>query len=112
MALRLAPNVSLAKATPQIVIALMVAVPVLEYYHSDLYVTSFDDGKHGEGTLHGKGRAFDFRIWYVEAVLREAMIARLAQRLGPEFDVILEPDHGHVEWDPDYLKPGATAEKV
>lgn len=104
MAIRFKSGVSLEKLTPQLTLALVMTQEVLDWYRSDLTVTSLDDGKHSTVTLHGKGRAFDFRIWDVHEAVREDMVVALRERLGREFDVVLEPDHCHVEWDPDYLK--------
>lgn len=55
------------------------------------------DGKHMEGSLHFKNRAFDGSLpTQSEAECIEA----LRVFLGPEYDVVVEVDHLHAEWDP------------
>lgn len=73
----------------------------------DPWVTSGNDGTHGENTLHKRGgqcNAMDFRTKdYPEdrwALAKEIVIA-----LGAEFDVVFEHpgednEHIHVEYDP------------
>ncbi len=64
---------------------------------TELVVTSTDDGNHGAGSLHYADQAFDVRKpgKLVGTVTRELKIA-----LGKDFDVILEGDHIHIEFDP------------
>lgn len=70
-------------------------------------ITSANDGRHMDGSLHYKDRAFDIRIWNIKSKnsqLRHALArtwaARIAERLGEDYDVILESDHIHMEYDP------------
>ena len=56
-----------------------------------LVVTSGMDGKHMTGSLHYKGLAADLRF-----PLRDEIKATL----GPNWDVVWEKDHIHVEFDP------------
>lgn len=51
-------------------------------------------------TLHPKGRAADLRTRHLDAAGVDRMWKLLAEVLGPGFDVILESDHIHIEWDP------------
>lgn len=65
-------------------------------------VTSGLDGVHSAGSLHYYGLAVDFRIRYwlrpesreVAQELRSALVSNAG------FDVILESDHIHVEFQP------------
>ena len=102
--LLLKPGVSLANLTPQALLAMIVTRDLLATRQSVCMITSVCDGEHGPNSLHPKGRAFDFRIWYLPAQTRADVANALQARLGDEFDVVLEHDHIHVEWDPDYLK--------
>lgn len=61
---------------------------------ADLKITSIRDGTHMPGSLHPHGQAFD--ISKSTEVSRE-MIAAV---LGPNFDVVEEIDHIHIEYDP------------
>lgn len=62
--------------------------------------TSGTDGKHMEGSLHYKARAVDLRSHHVAADALPKIMDELKERLGKDFDVILEGDHIHAEHDP------------
>lgn len=63
-----------------------------------LWVTSAVRPDHALGSLHPSGRALDLRRWG----LRDPVAAtkELAAWLGTDYDVVLESDHVHVEFDP------------
>lgn len=63
-------------------------------------LTSGKDGKHKEDSLHYLGRAGDFRTRHVLPDIMQRIVARIKRELGMAFDVILEDDHLHVEYDP------------
>ena len=65
-------------------------------------LTSGKDGTHGEGSLHYEGRAGDFRTRQVTPENKHKIIADCQKELGPEFEVILEDSHIHVEHDPQH----------
>ena len=68
-----------------------------------VWITSANDSKHGELSLHYKNRAFDIRIYNITGKVHfeaELWAARLALALGEEYDVVKEKDHIHIEWDP------------
>ena len=58
----------------------------------DLFVTSTREGNHGYGSLHFIGKAFDIRPSVVPVAVRDA--------LGPGWDVVVEGNHIHCEYDP------------
>jgi hypothetical protein len=68
----------------------------------DLVVTSLRDGEHMKGSLHARGYAADLRTSNVELRKHPALAAAIKAQLGPAFDVALEPDHIHVEFDPEH----------
>lgn len=60
---------------------------------------------HGDGSLHPRGDGEDFAIYYANNKpysqdLINLLIGELKKELGPDFDVVLEVDHIHVEYDP------------
>ncbi len=68
-----------------------------------VWITSANDSMHMEGSLHFNNRAFDIRIWNILGhVQDEARLwaERMQVALGDDYDVLLEADHLHVEWDP------------
>jgi hypothetical protein len=69
-------------------------------------VTSGTDGKHSAGSLHYSCGAMDIRRWDLDRAGKTATaVSQLRGALGRNFDVILESDHIHVEFDP---KDGST----
>lgn len=114
MHITLKAGVSLDKLTPQAVLAMMVCADVLEdYARTPLTITSVGPEVtektsghliHKAGSLHYKGRAFDFRTRTMTDTQRSDAIEEMKARLGNEFDVVMEADHGHIEWDPDWDK--------
>jgi len=85
--------------------ALMVCDEVFEKVGLEFVVTSGQEGQHWAGSLHFYGYAFDGRRYpYGEIMLpvgvsMEEILQLIRAKLGPEYDVILEPNHFHVEWD-------------
>lgn len=81
-----------------------VAMPVIfEVFRSfgvTPVITSGVDGRHMPESLHYKGLAFDFRTRHVPQGDLAALTAHLSDALGGNFDVVLESDHVHVEFDP------------
>ena len=65
-------------------------------------ITAARDGFHSSRSFHYKGAAIDLRTRDIasQSKRREYRDA-IAARLGPQWDVILESDHIHVEFDPD-----------
>ncbi len=99
-------SVSLVGVCPQIVFALAVATRIYEAHGVELVITSCNDATHSETSLHYDGRAVDLRTRNLEPdsshpYRRPAPVAReIGERLGRDFDVVLESDHIHLEWQP------------
>jgi len=62
----------------------------------EIVITSTYEGTHSEGSLHYANLAIDIRR------KRERMFAynEIKQWLGDDYDVVLESDHIHIEYDP------------
>jgi len=82
---------------PEIQLALRVAENVWFTYGAELEITWTTGGKHGEHSLHPKRRAFDC-LPTIQS--RKQTVDDLKRILGPDYDVVDEGDHIHVEWDP------------
>lgn len=63
-------------------------------------VTSGLDSTHSANSLHYVGLAEDYRTRDVPADQLSSMVADVRARLGTDYDVVLESDHLHVEYDP------------
>ena len=98
--MQIKPGVRLLGLQPQMTVALSVAESVYARYGAECVLTSAVDGNHSRASLHYKGYAVDLRIWNVPQSKRPTLVNDLREALGTEYDVILERDHIHVEWDP------------
>lgn len=70
-----------------------------ELFGMPLTITSGNDGKHMETSLHYKDLAWDIRIKDLVKDRVPRLVEELKTRLGPGFQVILEKDHVHCEFD-------------
>lgn len=67
----------------------------------DLVITSLADSIHKIGSLHYKGQAVDVRTRDLSRLEQEQLQAYLQSNLRSQgYDVILEKNHLHVEYDP------------
>lgn len=68
-------------------------------------VTSVMDGKHMEGSKHYTGDAFDQRTWadatgtQMDPTEKEDLAWEIREALGPDWDVVIERTHLHIEFD-------------
>jgi hypothetical protein len=95
-------GVKMDGAKPPILYAMGAVDMIFRNFLVALVVTSVVDGPHKEGSKHNEGLAFDVRTRHIvpqdrkDAILRELRVC--LDSLG--FDVVLEPDHIHIEYDP------------
>jgi hypothetical protein len=97
---KLKPGVRLTGIRPEILFALIAAERAYNRAGHDLVVTSCVDSKHSRGSLHYSGAAVDLRTRDVPADVMQAIVAEIREALGTDFDVVLEPDHLHAEYQP------------
>ena len=84
---------------PEIALAIAITHSVMIRRGWDLVVTSVRDGTHMEGSRHYSGCAFDVRTNFLKPEQISLLRNELAGALGPDFDVVIEPTHCHVEFD-------------
>ena len=92
------PCVQLVEALPKIMDAYFYFAP----HVVDVVITSASDGVHMDDSLHYCDRAIDLRTWHIERRQLELMTAFLRDeltQLSPFYDVVLETDHLHIEYD-------------
>jgi hypothetical protein len=65
-----------------------------------LVITSGTDGSHMNGSKHYTGEALDVRISNLSKAEIVLVMSLIRKRLGSDYDVILEKDHIHLEFDP------------
>lgn len=63
----------------------------------NLIITHTKDGEHKEGSLHFKNRALDALPPKHERAL---ILKQGKEMLGPDYDLVDEVDHWHLEYDP------------
>jgi len=81
-------------------IAYTIACLVYSKYKAQCVITSGSDGKHGPNSLHYSGNALDLRTNMLNPQEKDLVHRDLVVWLGGQFDVVLESDHIHVEFDP------------
>lgn len=64
----------------------------------EMTITSGNDGTHKKNSLHYINRAIDIRSKDMKKPLWVSIIIK--KKLGKNYDVILEKDHIHIEYDP------------
>ena len=78
----------------------MAAERVYAEMGHDCMVTACVDGKHMTGSLHYAGAAIDARTRDIAPAEVQKLIAQIKTCLGGDFDVLLEVDHIHIEFQP------------
>lgn len=66
----------------------------------EMVITCASDGVHMAGSKHYTGEAIDIRTSNLDALQKVRLRNALAVVLGKWFDVVIEPDHLHIEFDP------------
>jgi hypothetical protein len=71
-----------------------------------IWITSANDSRHKDNSLHYKNKAFDIRVFNIKAFSYKkarAWVKRMQEELGEDYDVIFEtnPDHIHAEFQPE-----------
>lgn len=74
---------------------------VFSAYNDEMLITSANDStEHHRWSLHYKGEAIDIRTKSLQKARQLAIVKQLKVKLGKTFDVVLEDDHIHIEYDP------------
>jgi hypothetical protein len=91
-------GVALSGMSPEIVLAVMIIKDILNDHGQEVVITSGVDGKHRVSSAHYTGRAVDLRIWDLKD--KDRCITKMRAALGRDYDVVLESNHIHLEFDP------------
>jgi hypothetical protein len=99
-------NVLLVKGgvTPKNLVIAAAAANVASELGCTIMITSGTDGVHKVGSFHYTGEALDFRL-LPTAPLRLGFVTGMQRHLGPAYQVIVETNHVHVEYDPNRKNP-------
>lgn len=98
--LKLKSDVKVAGMRPELMLALSVAESVYATKGYDLTVTSICDGTHSRTSLHYCGCAADLRTRDIAPDHHKPLADEIQAALGSDYDVVLEGDHIHVEFQP------------
>ncbi len=94
-------GVDLRGIKPEMVMARVIAGEIYARYGYPAIITSGldDDGGRTPDSKHPNGYALDFRTRHLDRRLRPVIAEKLKEALGAQYDVVLENDHIHVEFD-------------
>lgn len=98
--MRLKQGVRVVGIRAEMVLALTIADSVYTAHGHAMTITSVVDSKHSATSLHYAGSAADLRIRDLPEGVAPAIVTDLEDALGDDFDVILEGDHIHMEFQP------------
>lgn len=100
--MRFKRGVKLAGAKPEIILAAIVVDDIYRDHGrpEGVTITSICDGKHMPKSKHYTGEAIDTRTRYFNRSKQKELTQDIKTQLGNEFDVVLERDHIHIEFDP------------
>jgi len=94
-------TVALQSLVPQVVLALWMANEVYNGHGIDMVLTSGSDSRHSNTSLHYSGQAVDLRTNNIPTEPLKGTIAReIKKKLNVDYDVVLESDHIHLEYQP------------
>ena len=100
MMVRIKSGASISGLRPEMVLALIIIDGILSQYDVDVVLTSGLDSKHGRGSLHFVGLALDFRTRDMAPDDLGPATLEIKAALGEQYDVVLEGNHWHVEFQP------------
>lgn len=92
-------GVSIANLTPQMLFGNQIVESVFTTFGYNLRVTSGCEGRHGRASLHFVGNALDYGLTNSDSDDLNIK-SKLKHCLGEQYDVVLEKDHFHVEYQP------------
>ena len=101
--LKIKPGVNLTGLANEMVIAAIVAEGLLAELSKDCVITSALDSKHSATSFHYRGGALDFRTRHLNNTQQKIFEEGLKAALNNDYEVILEHNHMHVEYQPKRL---------
>lgn len=99
--MKIKSGVNVVGLRPMIITIIPIVNDVIRWTGSEMVITSAMEGEHMVNSLHPKGRAIDIRLPCEEHSKNEWVVSILQVVLGKNYDVVLEKDHIHIEYDPE-----------
>ena len=86
----------------ELLFAIMVADEIYKNHGKELVITSGSEfsTRHSTTSLHYSGSAVDLRTNYFRSGEVDIVRAEIKERLGRDFDVVIESTHIHLEYQP------------
>ena len=84
----------------EILLAYMIAEVVYEKYFAECVITEGTGGVDGKASLHYVGSAIDLRTRDFDEGVAEIVASEIRVKLNEQYDVVLESDHIHIEFQP------------
>ncbi len=100
--MRLKKGITLQGVRPELILGLCVISNIFKIFGNDMIITSLLDGQHSKNSLHYTGCAADLRTSHLGKETIEGIIDEMKDDLTNDFDVVLESDHIHIEYQPRY----------
>jgi len=97
--MRLKENSRYEGLRAEILLGVIIAKDCFEDRGYELILTEGTGGKHGRSSKHYIGMAVDIRTRHLPLGMSQDITNDLRKRLGTDFDVVLESDHIHLEFD-------------
>lgn len=97
------PGVDIRQIGTEIIFGVQIIDPIFWNHGANTLITACRDGKHMEGSKHYIGDAVDIRLasrWVTTDFVDIRVLAEAREALGSQFDLVLEKDHFHLEFDP------------
>ena len=98
--MRLKDSVNPIGLRPELIVAIIVAAEAYEKAGREFVITSLNDSTHSATSLHYAGAAVDIRTRHLALGEPEQIRDYIDERLPTDYDVILEADHIHIEYQP------------
>lgn len=98
--MRAKADVDLTDVSWRMFFASLLLEPLFLTYGAELVITSGRDGTHKQDSKHYEGLALDYRTRDLHGMETELAGRALALLSPLGYDVVLEKDHLHVEYDP------------
>lgn len=97
---KLKPGVSVNGLRPEMVLAAGVVEGIFLAGGYEVVITSGTDGNHSRGSRHYVGHALDFRTRHIPREEWNKLADQIRDALGPDFQLVIEKTHFHLEFDP------------
>ncbi len=98
--LKIKKGVNVAGIRPEMTLAIIAATSFCSDIKKNCTITSALEGQHSTTSLHYIGCAVDFRTRNMNKAEKEMFRNSMTDALSNDFDVVLEHNHLHVEYQP------------